>query len=694
VLVALFCARRLRAFCWIFAALAVASAPAAALTTLDVRVVTSNDDAEEDGGDGSVDVESGDLDLVRSGGESLTIGVRFPDLPIPADAQIQAAWLQFEADEIKDGSSTMLIEGDATEAAGVYLPTAGDLTGRPRTSASVAWSPPPWLLIGEQGLAQRTPSLVPVIQELVAAPGWVAGDAISLLLSGTGKRVARSFDGLPAGAPLLHVAFEDPANHRPALTILSPLRGTTGFESGPVSFSATAIDPESGDLSASILWTSDLDGVLGVGPSFSRSDLSVGVHVLTAAVSDGQGGNTTRTQRLTVFAAANVVLGAGDIGSCGDSGDDATGALLEAFPGHVLGLGDYAYPNSSAEDFQNCFGPAWGRHKARMRPIPGNEYQQPDATPYFDYFGAAAGAPDEGWYSFDVGAWHVVALNGVCNEIGGCDAGSPQGQWLEADLSQNTQPCTLATLHEPRFSSGQIGVDDSTLGLWQILYAHGVDVLLQGDDHAYERFARMSPSGLAEPMRGIRSFIAGSGGRGLHSAEEAEPHSEVRDDTTYGVLQLTLAPTSYSWQFLGAGPGTFTDSGSEECVYEPPEVVITSPAAGANIGHNVTIQLTATADDLEEGSLSDEIVWTSSKDGLLGTGATLPVTLSTGNHRLNARATDSMGEVGKHQISVTVAAPPGTGCGIGPELVPGLALLGLLWRVQRRASRATPKRSR
>jgi hypothetical protein len=675
---------------------ALLATPVAALTTLDVRIAASNDDAEENGGDGGVDVESRDLDLVRSGGEAQTIGLRFPDLPIPAAAEIQAAWLQFEADEIEAGSSAIVIEGDTTEAAGVYLPTPTDLTSRPRTTASVAWNPPPWLLVGEQGPAQRTPSLVPVIQELVDAPGWVSGDTISLLVSGTGKRVARSFDGLALGAPLLHVAFEDPSNHRPVLAVTSPLPGATGFESEPVEFTTSAMDLEAGDLSAGILWTSDRDGVLGVGASFSRSDLSLGMHVLTATVSDGQGGTTTRTQRLTVFAPTNVVLGAGDIGSCGDSGDDATGALLEAFPGLILGLGDYAYPDSSPEDFENCFGPAWGRHKARIRPIPGNEYQQPDAAPYFDYFGAAAGDPERGWYSFDVGAWHVVALNGACHEIGGCNADSPEGQWLEADLSQSTQPCTLATIHEPRFSSGQIGVDDSTLDLWQILYAHGADVLLQGDDHAYERFARMSPSGLAEPLRGIRSFIAGSGGRGLHSAEEAEPNSEARDDTTYGVLQLTLEPTSYSWQFLGAGPGTFTDSGSEECVYEAPVVTITSPATGTNFPNGATVHLSASVTDLEQGDLSAQTVWRSSKDGPLGSGATLDVTLTTGSHKLFARVTDATGLEGDDQVSVNISAPSGGGggCGIGPELMPGLALLSLLRRRQRGASTAIRKRPR
>ncbi|MEN8160426.1 MAG: Ig-like domain-containing protein, partial [Myxococcota bacterium] len=538
---------------------------------------------------------------------------------------------------------------------------------------------------------QQTPSLATIVQERVNAIDWQPGDALSFLVSGPGGggRSAAAFDGSPTGAPLLHVEFDPPANHHPEIAITSPLQGTTVFAGSSVSFAGTASDFESSDVTASLMWTSSLDGILGTGGSFSRSDLTVGAHTITVTATDGAGGFSSRTLRLTVFAAEDTLVAAGDIGTCTETGDEGTGALVETLAGTILGLGDYADPAGATADFDTCFDSAWGRHRARMQPVPGDvEYQQAGATPYFTYFGSAAGDPTKGYYSFDVGDWHIVALNSRCDEIGGCQDTSPMGLWLDADLLANEKACMLAYLHDPRFSSGEAGVDDTVFGLWQMLYDYGVDVILQGDDQAYERFARMGPTGVAEPLRGIRSFVVGTGGQGFQAAAESEPNSEVRDETTFGVLQLTLAPTSYSWEFLGAGPGSFTDSGSEDCVPGVPIVNITSPATGANFNFGANVTLSATATDLEEGDLSASTVWSSSKDGPLGTGATIEVnSLSTGSHKLFARVTDATGLLGDHQVSVNINAPSGGGggCGIGPELAPGLGLLALL-RARRRSA--------
>jgi hypothetical protein len=684
--------------CCLFAALGagLGACAAGAATMLEVRIAVSADDAEQSGTTGAVDTESNDLELVKEGGASQTVGLRFPGLALPAGATIQAAWVQFETDEIQTGAASLTLQGDLSEEPGPFLPTAGDVSGRPRTAASVVWSPPDWLLIGEQGPDQRTPSLADVVQELVDAPHWTSGDAVSLIVTGSGRRTARSFEGLPTGAPLLHVEFDPPANHRPPLAITSPLRGTTTFAGSTVSFSASAVDVESGDVSADIGWTSSLDGVLGVGPAFTRSDLSPGLHLLTASVSDGQGGLTTRTRALTVYTPGNQLVAAGDIGDCSGSGDDATGKRVETLPGAILGLGDYAYPDGSASDFASCYDPSWGRHEARTLPVAGNhEYETDEAAPYFAYFGASAGTLGAPWRSFDYAGWHIVALDSNCRHVGGCDAGSPQAQWLEADLAAHSNPCTLAYFHHPRFASGYPGIDDALLPFWQILYAHGVDVILNGHDHAYERFARMGPNGIAEPLRGPRSFVVGSGGAGLDDEDELEVNREARDSTTYGVLQLTLAPTSYGWEFAGAGPGTFTDAGSEECVYEAPVVTITSPVAGTVFPARTEVVLSGTASDLEQGSLDSSLVWTSSRDGVLGTGASLTRVLSTGGHVLTASVSDEMGLIGSAQVSVTVLLPPGASCGIGPELVPLLALLGgAASLAQRSGSRGTPKRSR
>lgn len=672
----------------------LAPTPARAVTVLETRIAVGSDDAEENLATGGVNLTSSDLELIRDGTDQ-AVGLRFPAQAIPADATITAAWIQFEADEVHTAATSLVFRVDRTQASPTFTTTAGNISLRPRTAASASWSPAAWTLVGEQGPNQRTPSLAATVQERISAIDWVAGDALTFIVTGSGRRVARSFEGVPLGAPLLHVEFEPPSNFQPVLSIASPLDGATTLQGLPVAFTAAATDVEGGNVSASITWTSSLDGALGVGPSFSRSDLSLGAHTLTVTASDGQGGFTERTRRLTVFAPSNELLAAGDIGSCTSAGDDATASLLETLSGTILGLGDFAYPNSSSADFASCFDPTWGRHKARIRPIIGNEYQQPGAAPYFAYFGAAAGDPAEGWYSFDTSGWHVVMLNSACNKNSGCGAGSPQALWLEADLAAQSKPCTLAALHDPRFSSGQLGVDDTTLALWQILYAHGVDVVLHGDDHAYERFARVNPTGVAEPLRGMRPFIVGTGGASLGNPDEVEPNSEVRDGSTYGVLRLTLEPTSYAWQFLGAGPGSFTDSGSETCVFAAPEVAIASPSQGASFPAGAVISLAGTATDLEQGDISEQIEWSSNQSGYLGTGASLAVTLSGGTHVLTASAGDETGLTGSAQRTVTVAFPPGASCGLGPELAAVLALAAWRrrWRRPRGASGADVTRA-
>jgi hypothetical protein len=177
----------------------------------------------------------------------------------------------------------------------------------------------------------------------------------------------------------------------------------------------------------------------------------------------------------------------------------------------------------------------------------------------------AAGNPNQGYYSYDAGSWHIIVLNSNCSQVGGCDPDSPQGQWLQADLAANTSQCILALHHEPRFSSK--GGDSDLQELWEPLYEAGADVVLSGHRHMYERFARQNPSGGADPNNGIRQFVVGTGGSSLTSTpSSAAPNSQVRNNTTHGVLKFTLHPTSYDWQFIPIAGQTFTDSGSTSCV--------------------------------------------------------------------------------------------------------------------------------
>lgn len=262
-----------------------------------------------------------------------------------------------------------------------------------------------------------------------------------------------------------------------------------------------------------------------------------------------------------------VLVGAGDIADCKDlSGAEATAKLLDKIPGTVFAAGDLAYPDGSKENFA-CYDKTWGRAKSRTRPSPGNhEFHAAGATPYFDYFGPTAGDPKTGYYSYDLGSWHIIVLNSECKDVGGCEAGSPQEKWLRADLAAHPVACTLAYWHKPLFSSGSAHGNDLTVkALWDALYEANADVVVNGHDHDYERFAPQTPEGAPDSARGIREFVVGTGGKSHRPFREPKPNSEVRDATAFGVLKLTLKSKSYDWQFVPEEGKTFTDSGSGAC---------------------------------------------------------------------------------------------------------------------------------
>lgn len=262
-----------------------------------------------------------------------------------------------------------------------------------------------------------------------------------------------------------------------------------------------------------------------------------------------------------------VVLAAGDIANCRREEDEATAALAASAPGTILVLGDAAYPDGSEEDFGRCFGAGWGALRPRVRPAPGNhEYHTAGAAGYFGYFRGAAGPQGRGYYSFDVGTWHLVSLNSNCDDAGGCDTDSPQGRWLARDLAEHPTACTLAFWHHPRFSSGaRHGGSSRMAEAWEILARAGADLVLSGHEHHYERLGPLDAEGAVDPERGIRSFVVGTGGARLYPFGEPVPGSEVRDDRTHGLLRLDLGDGEYAWQFLPTPPGPFTDRGAARC---------------------------------------------------------------------------------------------------------------------------------
>jgi hypothetical protein len=265
-------------------------------------------------------------------------------------------------------------------------------------------------------------------------------------------------------------------------------------------------------------------------------------------------------------AAPATLVAAGDVASCDSSGDEATARLVDRIPGAVAALGDTAYPDGSTSDFDRCYAPSWGRFKDRTRPAPGNhEYQTRGAAGYFRYFGAAAGDPRRGYYSYDLGSWHIVVLNSNC-WVAGCGRGSGQERWLRADLRASPRRCTLAYWHHPLFTSGaNHGPETTVRPLFQALYDHGAEVVLAGHNHNYERFAPQDPAGHSDPARGIRSFVVGTGGASHYQFGAVAANSEVRSADTFGVLRLTLGDGRYDWRFVPVAGRSFTDRGSGTC---------------------------------------------------------------------------------------------------------------------------------
>ena len=267
-----------------------------------------------------------------------------------------------------------------------------------------------------------------------------------------------------------------------------------------------------------------------------------------------------------------TLVGAGDVVGCSDlSGAEATAKLIEAIPGTVFAAGDLAYQGGTYEEFLKCYGPTWGRFKARTRPTPGNhEYNGGAATGYFRYWDGRAGDPGKGYYSYDLGSWHIVVLNTNCgsSQLGGCAQGSPEETWLKQDLAMHPSVCTLAYGHHALFSSGffpKHAEHPELRAFWQDLYDAHADIVVAGHEHSYERFSPQNPEGNPDPDHGIREFVVGTGGRSHTPLGYPKPNSEVRDDQTYGVLKLTLSPGKYRWEFIPVAGKTFRDSGEGVC---------------------------------------------------------------------------------------------------------------------------------
>lgn len=256
------------------------------------------------------------------------------------------------------------------------------------------------------------------------------------------------------------------------------------------------------------------------------------------------------------------LVAAGDIASCFWRADEATARLLDGIGGVVAPLGDNAYPSGSYSEYRQCYHRTWGRHLDRTRPAVGNhEYQTKDAEGYFRYFGARAGPPGKGWYSYELDGWHVVVLNS--DEP--LEPGTEQHGWLVDDLRRHPARCTLAYFHHPRWSSGRHGGRERVIDAYRALYEAGAEVILSGHDHHYERFAPMDPVGRMDRARGIRQFVVGTGGAPSYVLRERVHHSEAVAAHVRGVLRLVFHPDGYEWEFVPIAGRDFTDRGRDRC---------------------------------------------------------------------------------------------------------------------------------
>jgi hypothetical protein len=340
----------------------------------------------------------------------------------------------------------------------------------------------------------------------------------------------------------------------------------------PFNLSATFTDP-GGATDAPWTWTI----AWGDGASANGSTSTVGgpiqashtyaasgtytVHV-TVTDKDGGAGSDDVVATVTDASSSVVLVGAGNSTRCDLTNDEQTAVLLDGIPGTVFTTGDNVRASGSLTDFQTCYDPTWGRQKARTRPTPGDlDYQTAGAAGYFSYFGAAAGTSGQGYYSYDLGSWHIIAMNSNISMA----VGSAQEVWLKADLAATTKPCILAYWHHPRFSSYSTAVRPEVKPLWDALFAAHADVVLNGHYRLYERFGPQTPDEVRNDATGIRQFTVGTGGHGVEPFGTPRPNSEVRESGTYGVLKLTLRPAGYDWQFVPIAGQTFTDSGTTVC---------------------------------------------------------------------------------------------------------------------------------
>ena len=472
--------------------------------------------------------------------------------------------------------------------------------------------------------------------------------------------------GKAAGGPVTITATSEGKSGSSAVTVatvpvasvdVTPATATIQVYGG-VPLTATPKDSNGNAVpGAQVTWATSAPGVASVTTHGYVVGQAQGTATITAT---SQGKSGSSSVAVPPASGPPVLAGAGDIADCSRTSQEATARVLDGIVGTVATFGDGAYPDGSVADYMNCYDQSWGRHKARTRPATGNhDYNHgiaAGAPGYFTYYGAAAGDSGVGYYSYDLGAWHIVVINSNLD----MSAGSPQEQWLRADLTAHPAICTLAYWHHPRFSSGGNGSMLGAQPIWQALYDHDADVVVNGHDHDYERFAPQTPAGALDAARGIREFVVGTGGNSLYSFPGAPiANSEVRSNESYGVIKLTLWPTSYDWEFKPVAGGTFTDKGTTLCHSDSPlpnQPPVANPGGPYSSEGTVTLDGTLSRDpdnntpltyawDLGDGTTASTATVTHTYPAEGQYAATLTVTDAKGASSTPAATSVSIGNV-------------------------------------------------
>ncbi|MGB9377924.1 MAG: DNRLRE domain-containing protein [Mycobacteriales bacterium] len=430
-----------------------------------------------------------------------------------------------------------------------------------------------------------------------AAPNTTYGGAVKMAVCGNGaavcsvdkadekrglvKFVVAGTAGTVSSAVLRYYAASQPVPALMVRQVTDSWDATTATWNNSKDLATAPPTYSSPAGSAKGYYAADVTGAVTGDGTYSFSILSASATTLRLATRESTAPVATPQLVVTTTSttpADPVIVAAGDISTRTKVGGNklTSDLVLSLNPDKVLTLGDDQYPDGALADYNTYYNPTWGRFKTKTAPVVGNHEYLADTTAsgYFSYFGTAASPTEtactadcKGYYSFDVGAWHVVVLNTNHNDClyVACSAGSPQLSWLQQDLATSTKTCIAAAFHHPRWSSGiSHGSDPAMAAIWNELYAANVDVVLNGHEHQYERFAKQDPSGTAA-ANGMREFVVGTGGNGLYGFGTPVANSEVRNNTSKGVLKLTLHASSYDWAFVPAQGFTFTDAGTNTC---------------------------------------------------------------------------------------------------------------------------------